>query len=370
MRRAERIIVALTMMLAFCFGFADYIWPDVGISFHRLHVFLFNLCSGGSLILFHCARSSKTQAAARFFFSFSILYSLFAAMGWFALTLVVSVPLAIAVEVVRVRLFGFWPWGFFKTEISVSEKFELAALLCLSLAIVIASLVIVNNEYVRWLSYPKLTVDVFFLGYSFPVSLITMSIMFRFIPSLSPESHGKKDLAELLGESSFWLVNLGVIVFFVFIIAGWYAGEIAASVILTVTVSAIFALFLIKARSGQQKAFLLSGMSFLLLTAITGVLYILKDHVIAVAEIDSFLLLLHGTISLYGWNLCGLLIIIRFDDFPIRLNSALFIVLHWSVVLILSPLAKFHVLLSAMAVVGWMILLGLVFFGAGRTHDL
>jgi len=349
-KRVERIALGSTMLLAFGCGFAHSLWPEAGISFDRLHVFLFNLCSGGTLILFYSGGSGKSSTRARAFFVLSLLYAACASMNWFVATLVLSLPLAILVESVRVARFGLLPWGFFSRSTSVAEKFEQASLLCLSLAIVIASLVIINNEYIGWLSYPKLTIDIFFLGYSFPISLVTMSLMFRFMR------------AGRVSTAAFWLVNLGVIVFFVFIIAGWYGGEIIASITLTITVATVFALFIARAPRVQQKAFLISGMSFLLLTAISGVLYILRYYFQAIEDMHSFLLVLHATISLYGWNLSGLLIIIRFGDFPIRLNSALFIGLHWIIVLVLSPLGEFSVIFSAAAVLGWAALLVFVFF--------
>ena len=142
-----------------------------------------------------------------------------------------------------------------------------------------------------------------------------------------------------------------------------------ASITLTVTVATVFALFIARAPRVQQKAFLISGMSFLLLTAISGVLYILRYYFQAIEDMHSFLLALHATISLYGWNLSGLLIIIRFGDFPIRLNSALFIGLHWIIVLVLSPLGEFSAIFSAAAVLGWTALLGFVFFSRGAVSE-
>lgn len=351
------------MLLAFGCGFVHFIWPGVDVVFGRLHIFLFNLCSGGSLILFYAGGAEKPSNRVRAFFLLSLLYAACASQSWFAATLVLSLPMAVLVESIRQQRFGFWPWGFFKRDTSLSEKFEQASLLCLSLAIVIASLVIINNQYLGWLHYPKLTIDIFFLGYSFPISLVTMSLMFRFI------SADKGSPAAFVSTSAFWLVNLGVIIFFVFIIAGWNGGEIIASLTLTATVVTIFALFVARAPRVQQKAFLISGMSFLLLTALSGVMYILRYYFQLFEDWHAFLLVLHATISLYGWNLSGLLIIIRFSDFPIRLNSALFIGLHWLIVLVLSPLGEFSAVFSAAAVLGWTLILSFVFFSRGAQRE-
>ena len=73
-------------------------------------------------------------------------------------------------------------------------------------------------------------------------------------------------------------------------------------------------------------------------------------------------------VSLYGWNLSGLFIIIRWDDFPIRLNSTLAIALHWGIVLALAPLGRFVLPVSALAMVAYVALL-LVVLAGGANHE-
>src|SRR4030042_5815403 len=110
---------------------------------------------------------------------------------------------------------------FFRAGTSTAKKFHQASLLCLSLAFVFSSLVILNNQFYHWISYEKLTLDVFFLGFSFPVSLITFSVIFTFVKT-------ETKAARLFEHLLFWTVNLGVIIFFIFIILELFVLEIAA----------------------------------------------------------------------------------------------------------------------------------------------
>jgi hypothetical protein len=357
MSPVAKLIIGAVMTLALLFGFLHSIWPEAHLSFKRLHIFGFNLLTGGSLILYHTEAKGVFTPRVCAYFALAFLYALFAAAGWYIPTLLLSLPLLVLVESVRVARFSFFPWDFFRGDVTTSRKFNQAALLCLSTAIAMASLVILNNEYLKFISYEKLTLDVFFLGYSFPVSLITMSVMFSFMR----EREG--GLVAVLNTISFWFVNLGVIIFFVFIILEMLIPQIVVAVILFLTVWMIFFLFLATAPNVQQKTFLLSGMVFLLFTALTGILYILKYFYPSLDEHHEYFLVLHAMVSLYGWNLSGLLIIIRWSDFPIQLNSALAISLHWVIVLALAPLAKHALPVSLLAMVAYVALLMIVLFG-------
>ncbi len=261
----------------------------------------------------------------------------------------------------RIERFGLFPVDFFRRA-PVSEKFNQASLLCLSFGILFASLVILNNEYLNLIAYRKLTIEVFFLGYSFPVSLITMSIMFSFMADRGSL------LVAVLKEIGFWSVNLGVIVFFVLIIFEFGIPEMVAASTLFFAVWMIFFLFLATAPSLQQKTFLVSGMVFLLFTALTGIFYILPFFYPSLGQYREPSLVLHSMVSLYGWNLSGLFIIMRWSDFPIRLNSALAIALHWSIVLVLAPLGKYVLPIAALAMAAYVGLLLIVLAG-GANHE-
>ena len=359
MNPKTKLLLAVTMTLALLFLFFHAVWPEAPISFKRLHIFGFNLLTGGSLILYYTEGQGVFTRRVKIYFVLALLYSLSAATGWYFPSLVISVPLLALVESVRIKRFALLPIDFFR-PVPVSEKFQQASLLCLSIGIVFASLVILNNEYLKIIDYHKLTIEIFFLGYSFPVSLITMSIMFSFMTKY------RSRFVAVLEELGFWLVNLGVIIFFVFIILQLAIPEIAVATILFFTVWMIFFLFLATAPSVQQKTFLVSGMLFLLFTALTGIFYILRYFYPSLDQYCEYCLVLHAMVSLYGWNLSGMFIMIRWHDFPIRLNSALAITLHWSIVLVLAPLAKYVTPVAALVAPAYVVLLLIVFAGRPR----
>jgi len=156
----------------------------------------------------------------------ALAYAVVAFFNVYVPAMVLSLGLALIVETVRVKRFSLFPWGFFKPGESVDKKFHQAALLCLSLGLVISAAVILNNEYLKIVSRPKLQPDVFFLGFSFPVSLITLSLIFSFM------SGREKAGVRFLKEIGFWTVNLGVILFFLFIIFENLPSQVGVTLIL------------------------------------------------------------------------------------------------------------------------------------------
>ena len=360
MSARARLLYGVVMTLALLFGFFHVIWPGAPCSFERLHIFGFNLLTGGSLILYHTQGRGVLTRRVKTYFALALLYALCAATRWYVPALVLSVPLFLVVESVRIERFSFLPLDFFRRA-PVSDKFNQASLLCLSCAIFFASLVILNNEYLDLVAYRKLTIEVFFLGYSFPVSLIAMSIMFSFM------TERESRLVTVLKEIGFWSVNVGVIVFFVLIIFELSIATMAVATTLFFTVWMIFFLFLATAPKVQQKTFLVSGMVFLLFTALTGIFYILPYFYPTLEPYREPSLVLHAMVSLYGWNLSGLFIILRWRDFPIRLNSAMTIALHWAIVLVLAPLGKYLLPVSILAMLAYASLLALVL--AGDAHQ-
>jgi hypothetical protein len=362
MKKVYKVIIGLTMSVALLFGFLHTVWPEAVLSFEWLHIFLFNLLSGGALVIYYTEGTSAITGKVKLYFFLSIIYTFSAAARIYPLTLAISIPLFLVVEWVRIKNFSLFPSDFFRWRVPIHQKFNQASLLCLSVGIVFASLVILNNEYFHLVYYEKLTLRVFFLGYSFPISLIVMSIMFFFMEEVDSLA------IRILKEISFWFVNVGVIVFFVFIIFEMLIFEIVVSSVLTVTVVTIFIIFLKTAPSVQQKSFLISGMTFLLFTAVTGVFYILKYFIPELEPYKDFVLTLHATVSLYGWNLSGLFIILRWNDFPIKLNSALIITLHWVIGFVLAPLGKYVTPVAYLAMPAYIYLLAVVLFGSGTKN--
>jgi hypothetical protein len=116
----------------------------------------------------------------------------------------------------------------------------------------------------------------------------------------------------------------------------------------------------------QQKAFLTSGILFLLVTSITGIVYILLSFSsLYTPEISHPLLRLHAFTALYGWNLSGLAVIGRHDDFPLQLHSRQVLLLHWLTVLVLCPLGYFLPAFAILAVLAYTWLLYWLFFNRG-----
>jgi hypothetical protein len=101
-------------------------------------------------------------------------------------------------------------------------------------------------------------------------------------------------------------------------------------------------------------------MAFLLCTGLTGVFYILKYYLPSLESYAELTLDLHAMVSLYGWNLSGLFIIMRWSDFPIRMSTAVPIALHWAIVLVLAPLGRYVLPVAVIAVPAYMLLLTLV----------
>ncbi len=325
-----RIILMSIMAAGFLFGFLDIVIP---LNFERLHVFLFNMTVGGFVILHYTRGEGRPSAGLLLYLALGAVYAVLAFFNHYGIALAAAVPMWAIVEKIRTGRFSFFPKNFFRNDAPVERKFHEAALLCLSLSFVFSTVVVMNAEFFHWFSLDKLKPDVFFLGFSFPVSLITMSFMFHFIePS--------RNAARLVLENAiFWIINLGVIVFFVFIIFGLFAAEVASASVLFAAVIVLFVYFLKYGAGLRQKHFLISGMVFLLFTAFTGLLYI-PAKAMGMTPLPELLLKSHAYISLYGWNLSGLFVIIRREDFPVGTNALKMILLHWTVIM-LAPAGKY-----------------------------
>ena len=362
MSRRFKAILLVIMGTALACGFMHHLVAPEVLNFERLHIFLFNLCSGGTTLISFTEDRPSLSRQAGLFLILSLAFTVCAFMQWYGPTLILPLLLAAIVERVRVAHFGsFFPWSLFSAKESVSRKFHQAALCCLSLGLLQSALVVLNNVYMHWLTLEKLKLDTFFLGFSFPLSLISMSVIFSLM---------KKDVPPVtafLQESAFWIINLGVIVFFLFILARLFLPQVGIAIILFGTVGLILHLFWQQGIHLQQKSFLTSGILFLLITSITGIIYILLAFSPGYDPHRALpLLRLHAFTALYGWNLSGLVVIIRRRDFPIRLHSQKVIFLHWLTVLILCPLGYFFPLVAVFAVLAYIRLLQILFFNDGQ----
>ncbi len=362
--RLRSTLMAL-MSTALFFGFLHLFVPNGSdFNFERLHIFLFNLCSGGTIVLYYTENVYKASVRVMAFCVLAMAYAIAAFLKIYIPAMMIAVVLALIVESVRIEKFSVFPINFFKSSAPVHEKFHQASLLCLSIGLVMSAMVILNNEYLKLITIRKLQLDTFFLGFSFPLSLISMSVMF----SLMKEEMNR--LIHILKNVSFWAVTLGVITFFGFIMAEQLAWQVVITTILTMAVILILYLFKTLGVHVQQKNFLLSGMVFLLFTAITGIAYIILEFFPAyyTPQASKFLLKLHAFVSLYGWNLSGLAVICRYRDFPILLHSEKIIFFHWLIVLILAPIGVYCRFFAVIAVFAYTVLLYIIFSTRGSSE--
>lgn len=351
----------ITMTAAFIFGFLDVLFP---MNFERLHIFLFNLSSGGFTILYLTGERKFPSWRLIVFYLLTITFALLAFFKIYLPAAATGIILALIVESYRREKFSFFPSIFFRVSEPASKKFHHASLLCLVIGLLMSSFVIINETTLHLFYSEKLTLDVFFLGFSFPVSLITFSIIFGII-----EDRGIRWLAAA-EHAFFWLICGGVIVFFIFIIMKSFAGEVFISSTLFFTVVMIFTVFFKYGKRIQQKYFLVSGIYFLMATAITGILYILMKQISYNEFYGKLVLRMHAFYSLYGWNLTGMMVIVRWEDFPIALNTKKAIYFHWCVILVLAPLAKFYPVLAVPAVIAYLGFLSVFFFSRNITRKI
>jgi len=356
----------MLMSLALFFGYLNLFLPEtIPYNFDRLHIFLFNLCSGGSIILYFTEGRQEVSPKIIVFLVMAIMYALFAFFKIYIPVLMIAMILLAIVESSRIKKFSFFPFDFFKSNVPVSAKFHQASLLCISMGLLISSLVILNNEYFFILNnFPKLQLDTFFLGFSFPLSLITMSLLFSIMGDNEKPILWIKNIG-------FWFINLGVIIFFIFIIFEKLIPQVVVTSILFATVIMIMYLLVRLGKGLQQKAFLISGMGFLLYTALTGILYIVYEMSPDYAgENYKWLMRMHSFASLYGWNLCGLAIICRFNDFPLRLHSYTLIGFHWITVIFLAPMGTYYKFFAGSATVCFVVILYAIMFTKGTTDAI
>ena len=365
MSRNLRFILFMTMTTALTCGFLHHLFSTALYNFERLHIFLFNLCSGGTMLLFFTENKPSLSRNGQIFYLLSLAFALCAFNNWYPPTLVIPLVLCVIVEQIRIARFGsFLPRGLASPDVNVAEKFHEAALLCLSIGLLLSSPVILNSIYGHWLTIDKLKLDTFFLGFSFPISLISMSVIFSL---MKEHQHG---ITLFFQQLSFWTINLGVIIFFLFILAKWFVPQVMIASTLVVAVLIVLILYLRLGMQLQQKKFLTSGIMFLLVTSFSGIAYILLSFSeYYTPAVSQPLLRLHAFTALYGWNLSGLIVISRHSDFPIRLHSRGVLALHWLTVLILCPLGFFVPACAAAAICLYFWLLYILLFNDGQIDD-
>jgi hypothetical protein len=325
-----RLLLAGTIALAIMFVMTPGPAEGGRLNPAVLHIFLFNLVAGGLVITTRLRGERDAGGFGIAYFLLGVLFALSAALGLAGGSFLAALLLFGLVERLRQRRFGFFPWEFFE-PVPASRKFEQASLLCLALALLICAGTMLGQGVLHLPLPAKLDLHVFYLGFSFPLSLQAFSLIFARLEA-SADPPGR-----LTGEAAFWLLNLGVIIFFFFIIFGWYPGQMAMALVLLSVVVLVGRRHWRSRREGGW-AWLTSGLAFLTLGSLTGI-----GYVAALWSGASFgagmryLLAVHAGATVFGWNLNWVLLTVSPAE-PTGRGPARLIALHWLLVLAL-PLA-------------------------------
>jgi hypothetical protein len=140
------------------------------------------------------------------------------------------------------------------------------------------------------------------------------------------------------------------------------AAELVSAIVLLLDSLLIFYLFRTDLKSLDEPGeFLVSGMIFLILTGVTGLLLVLWGVLTPNDPKGRELLLqTHAYLSLYGWNLAGLTVLIHYREFPLHLNRLEIVLLHWVTVALLAPLGSLYPIFAVAAIPAFTLLTGLI----------
>lgn len=353
MGKKIKVVLFLTVSLVAALGrFGPPANGERALAWASLHVFLFNLTAGGLLVTTYLAGEKDVGLRGAIFFMLGLL---FAAASFFHLpwlNVAAALGLAGIAESVRWQRFSWFPIAFFQKR-PVSEKFEQAALLCLSLGLIICAGTVLNNEVLKLFYLEKLSLHVFFLGFSFPISLATFAAIFKRLEQ-------KTNLPRALAEYCFWSLNLGVIAFFFFIIFKVYSLQLATALVLFSMIGVTMDYHLKSGWGDAEGQFLLSALIFLTLGSLTGIGYILELWQYPERG-PGYLLSLHSAATLFGWNLGWMLMVLGGTGENARVSPRIMMALHWAFVLGL-PLGRLSPVMAGLDLAVLLTLLGLAFF--------
>lgn len=351
MGKKIKLILLTTVSTAVFLGFFK---TNTGFGFSILNVFLFNLTAGGTLLTVRLRGKDDLDAHGFLFWSIAVLFSIGAAAHLAAVCIAAALILGIMVENIRWRRFAWFPSDFFKS-VPASMKFEQASLLCLSCGLFICAATMANNEYLKLINYEKLGLHVFFLGFSFPISLILFSELFRRIENRWSRS------SKLVMQICFWGLNLGVIFFFIFIILEIYFMQMAMALTLFSVTCITGYLSIFKTDRDDHREILTSALLFLAVGSITGIIYICLLWKGLAESIPNNFLSYHSAATVFGWNFAWFLPTTRFNEFPLKIKTKYVIALHWIFVLLI-PLGRVYFLIGVFDTFLCIALLTSVFF--------
>lgn len=304
-----RAALALVLCLSLLAGFAGPLFGPEWKQLVSLHVFLYNLTVGGSLLLVFASGRDRPGLLEWSFLAGGGVFGAASAAHYYPLLVAAPVVLGALVEARRWRTFEWFPLDFF-LPVPASRKFRQAALLCLSLGLFICAATMANEAWFHWFHLPKLDLHVFYLGFSFPISLVTFSLIFARLE--------KRTVLPLwASEYCFWALNLGVISFFFFIIFELWAWQMLAALTLFSVVLLVGWLHWRTRAPEPDWQLYSSALVFLTVGSLTGIAQILvswfwPEHA------DLPLLGVHSATTLFGWNLSGMAALIRGGDFSFR----------------------------------------------------
>lgn len=101
-----RVFLFVLMSLALFFGFLHLFVPDgKTYNFERLHIFLFNLCSGGTILLYFTEGKKRPSEKTVIFSVLAISYAVCAFLKIYVPAILIALLLSLIVEMVRIESF-------------------------------------------------------------------------------------------------------------------------------------------------------------------------------------------------------------------------------------------------------------------------
>ncbi len=359
---------AKTRWIAFLTIFAAVVLGTLGQAgalgdrahFTSLHFFLFSLTTGGTLLLIRLSGRKGIGPRETVFFAAGIIFAVSAGLGFEPGGVASALVMAALVEQVRWKRFSWFPLDFFR-PVKASLKFEQASLLCLSIGLVLSAATILNNGHLHLLSLHKLDLHVFYLGFSFPLSLVTYALIWR-------RAEGSKNApGPFVSEYSFWALNLGVILFFVFIVAEVFFMQFLLALLLLTVVGTAMYVHLRSRPQDREGKLLWSALGFLALGSLSGTLYV--SVLWGIEHLYShYLLSFHSAANVFGWNMTWMLIAARPTEPDSRVSPWVLIPVHW-LFMVMLPLARASALMALPATALCLVLLVLALFHPAPGRD-